>query len=334
MNAVSCLILLLLCSSLFVDAAKLTYPLKVAYLDQIDCCAPQNTILDAVNAGFNVIVLAFYQSSTGPADGALSWSERMDNATRIATMEKVHAAGAVLTVSLGGANDQRWESTDAKQLASTIANWAKEFDLDGVDFDLEHFGGFGAINNNDNATVAWFSELITTTRSILGPEGVISYAPLPPWFGPIGMPKCTADNQKNCTWVGPSGGMTAVYKEVGDDIDYFFAQFYNQGSCYTTETGLFTESGPSCTTSGAYYPYTSVKEIADGGVPLNKIVVGKPVDARSAGSGYVDPATLHTWFQSSGKAIGWNSGAGIWEWLDVTGSEAIPWLNAVYPPSQ
>lgn len=108
----------------------------------------------------------------------------------------------------------------------------------------------------------------------LGPEGVISYAPLPPWFGPIGLPKCTTANQQNCTWVGPSGtfflrfraanfprsssrvskicafrvsfrfaslftlrilgGMTAVYKAVRNDIDYFFAQFYNQGACYTT----------------------------------------------------------------------------------------------------
>lgn len=327
------MILLLASYLVLIDAAKLTYPLKVAYLDQVDCCAPQNTILAAVNAGYNVIALAFYQSATGPADAALSWSERMDNATRVSTIEKVHAAGAVVTVSLGGANDQHWESMDAKSLATTIANWANENYLDGVDFDLEHFGGFGAINNNDNDTIAWFSELITTTRSILGPEGVISYAPLPPWFGPIGLPKCTTPNQQNCTWVGPSGGMTAVYKEVGEDIDYFFAQFYNQGACYTTEAGLFTASGPSCTTPGAYYPFTSVKEIADSGIPLSKIVVGKPVDENAAGSGYVDPSTLHTWFQSSGKAIGWNTGAGIWEWLDVTGNEAIPWLDAVYPPN-
>jgi len=330
MTTLSCL-LLLLGTSLLVGAAKLTYPLKVAYIDQIDCCAPQNTIIDAVNAGYNVIALAFYQTNTGPADAAYSWVERVDNATRVSTMEKVHAAGAVVTVSLGGANDQQWERADATQLATTIANWAKEYYLDGVDFDLEHFGGFGAINNNDNDTIAWFVELITTTRSILGPEGVISYAPLPPWFGPIGMAKCTTANQQNCTWVGPSGGMSAVYAKVGNDIDYFFAQFYNQGACYTTEAGLFTESGPSCTTGGAYYPYTSIKEIADTGVPLNKIVVGKPVDARMAGSGYVDPVTLHSWFQSSGAALGWNTGAGIWEWWDVTGSEAIPFMNTLYP---
>jgi hypothetical protein len=44
----------------------------------------------------------------------------MDNATREATMAKIHAAGAVLTVSLGGANDQRWESTNANTLATTV----------------------------------------------------------------------------------------------------------------------------------------------------------------------------------------------------------------------
>lgn len=331
MRTSACLLLVLASCLLSVDAAKLNLPLKVAYLDQIDCCNPGNTVIDAANAGYNVIILAFQQTGTGPADGAYSWSQRMDNATRAATIAKAHAAGAVVTVSLGGANDQRWEEADAKSLATYIANWANEYDLDGVDFDLEHFGGFGAINNNDNETIAWFVDLITTTRSILGENKVISMAPLPPWFGPIGMPKCTTANEQNCTWVGPSGGLTAVYKEVGQEIDYFFAQFYNQGVCYTTEEGLFTASGPSCTTGGAYYPYTSVKEIADGGIPLTKIVVGKPVDERAAGSGYVDPATLHTWFQGAGKAINWNTGFGIWEWLDVTGSEAIPFLNAVYP---
>jgi len=314
-----------------VSASKLSYPIKVAYLDQVDCCAPQNTILDAVSGGYNVIVLAFYQSATGPADAALSWSQRMDNDTRVATIAKVHAAGAVVTVSLGGANDQRWEETDAKTLATTISNFVNDYDLDGVDFDLEHFGGFGAINNNDNDTITWFSELVTTTRSIIGQEKVISFAPLPPWFGPIGMQKCTTAGQLNCTWVGPSGGMSAVYKQVGNNIDYFFCQFYNQGNCYTTESGLFTASGPGCTTGGAYYPYTSVNEIAESGVSLSKIVVGKPVDQTAANGGYVAPATLHSWFQSSGKAIGWNTGVGIWEWLDVTGSEAIPFIEAVYP---
>ncbi len=44
----------------------------------------------------------------------------MDNATRISTIEKAHAAGAFITVSLGGSNDQRWETTDAKSLATTV----------------------------------------------------------------------------------------------------------------------------------------------------------------------------------------------------------------------
>lgn len=38
------------------------------------------------------------------------------------------------------------------------------------------------------------------------------------------------------------------------------------------------------------------------------LTVGTPVDQNSAGSGYVAPATLHTWFQNTGQAIGWNTG--------------------------
>jgi len=278
-----------------------------------------------------VIALAFYQTATGPSDAALSWSQRMTNATQIATIEKVHALGAVVVVSLGGANDQQWPRYDGYDLGVKIAQWAVTYHLDGVDFDLEHFGTFAAVNGSEEATVIWFSQLVKGTRSILGSNGVVSFAPLGPWFGPIGTQKCTSSGQKNCTWVGPSGGMSGVYRNVGSEIDYFFSQFYNQGACYTTEAGLFTESGPSCTTGGAYYPGTSVAEVHATGIPLNKIVIGKPVDLRAAASGYVDPSTLHTWILNSGAPLGWNAGVGIWEWLDVTGSEAIPWLKAVYP---
>jgi len=237
-------------------------------------------------------------------------------------------------ISLGGANDQQWERANAHDLGTKIATWAVANHLDGVDVDLEHFGGFAAINNSDKDTVVWFSDLVHSMRSVLGPNGIISFAPLAPWFGPVGMQKCATQGQKNCSWVGPSGGMTAVYNSVGSDIDYFFVQFYNQGQCYTTEAGLFTESGPSCTTPGAYYPYTSVKEIHDAGVAYSKIVVGKPVNTNLAASGYVQPATLHNWFVNAKNSFGWNAGAGIWEWIDVFGSEAIPWIKAVYPSSE
>ena len=50
----------------------------------------------------------------------LYFNKGVDNETRVATMAKIHEAGAVVTVSLGGANDQHWESMDAKALATTV----------------------------------------------------------------------------------------------------------------------------------------------------------------------------------------------------------------------
>jgi hypothetical protein len=65
------------------------------------------------------------------------------------------------------------------------------------------------------------------------------------------------------------------------NISFSFERYYFEIICYIflllllNEAGLFTASGPGCTGANAYYPQTSVQEIATGGVPLSKIVIGK-----------------------------------------------------------
>lgn len=74
-------------------------------------------------------------------------------------------------------------------------------------------------------------------------------------------------------------------------IDFYFLQYYNQGlTSYDTYEELFTR-----TTQGAF-PGTSVKEIASRGVPMNKLIVGKPIMHYDAtNTGWVDQGTLGTW---------------------------------------
>ena len=78
-------------------------PLRVIYVDylNVDYNDPTQTVLQAVSAGFNVIILAFYISSSGPADMALAW-QGVPAASKQATMNAVHAAGAIVMVSFGG----------------------------------------------------------------------------------------------------------------------------------------------------------------------------------------------------------------------------------------
>ena len=107
------------------------------------------------------------------------------------------------------------------------------------------------------------------------PDTILAHAPQAPYF--------SATYYKN-------NGYNKVHKEVGSMIDFYFVQFYNQGdTSYETYTELFTKAtGP--------FAGTSVKEIASRGVPLQKIVVGKPiVKADAVNSGYVAQSDLGAW---------------------------------------
>jgi len=187
--------------------------------------------------------------------------------------------------------------------------------LDGVDFDLENFWpGFKAGSLNANQTIEWVADITNACRNTLGSSLIVTHAPQAPYFGPNG-----ATN----TWAGPLGGYTAVYKKA-PSINFFNVQFYNQGaSLYVDYNGLFIQSG------GSTFPKTAVKEIADAGIPLSKIVVGKYITTADASNGFVAPATLHTFFQQAQKDLGWNAGVMAWTYQNT--ATVAAWIHAVYP---
>ena len=81
-------------------------------------------------------------------------------------------------------------------------------------------------------------------------------------------------------------------------------QFYNQG-LYGDCTGLLTKSG------GAF-PGSSLFEIPKHGIPLNKLVIGKPATAADGTNGYMSPGTLGQCVKKA-KAKGWNGGVMVWQ---------------------
>jgi len=98
-------------------------------------------------------------------------------------------------------------------------------------------------------------------------------------------------------------------------IDFYFVQFYNQGDTrYDTYDELFIKST-------GYFAGTAVKEIASRGIPLQKIVVGKPlVPTDATNTGFVKQADLGTWTARAYDEIGWFAGAGHWQFKsDLTG---------------
>jgi len=222
-------------------------------------------------------------------------------------------------VSLGGATDTPF-SHDPYTLGQQVGQWALSQALDGVDFDVENLvQGFKGGSLSDAQTVDWMVKVTQGTYAAMGNGSVISHAPQAPYFGPIG---------NSQTWTGSTGGYTSVYQKVGNLITFFNVQFYNQGpSCYTDYNGLFISSGASC----PVFPYTAVMEIAKGGIPLTKIVVGKPVTSADASNGWISGSTLNSLFKQAGSDIGWNAGVMGWVWNDA--STLTNWIQSIYSGS-
>ncbi|KAI0272598.1 glycoside hydrolase family 18 protein [Gloeopeniophorella convolvens] len=250
--------------------------------------------------GFNTFILSFLLVS-GAADQALEWQE-ISASDRSSIKSQYASAGIKLLVSAFGSTDAPTsEGKDPVATANTMAAWVKQYSLDGIDVDYEDFNAF---DGSSGSAVTWLESFTKQLRTQL-PQGtyILTHAPVAPWF-------------QSGAWAG--GGYLAVDKAVGSLIDWYNVQFYNQGSTmYTTCTNLLTQSG------GAY-PGSSVFEIAANGVPLNKIVIGKPGNSGDADSGYMSPSTLAGCL-STAKSQGWNAGAMTWEYPDAGAS----WISTV-----
>ena len=135
------------------------------------------------------------------------------------------------------------------------------------------------------------------------PNHTITHAPQAPYF--------STERYKN-------GGYVNVHRQVGHLIDFYNVQFYNQGdTTYDTYEKLFV-------TSGGHFPGTSVKEISQKGVPLEKIVVGKPVTTADAyNTGYMDQQTLGNALVRAYNEGHWYAGIMLWQFQSDKGGLCV-----------
>ncbi|KAG2050103.1 glycoside hydrolase [Suillus hirtellus] len=248
-------------------------------------------------SGFNVFALSFLLEY-GAADQAQEWEE-LTAAQRASILSEYDAAGISLIVSLFGSTETPTSSGyDPIDTANTMAAWVIEYGLQGVDIDYEACcmmsdNDFAAFDAGTGAAEQWLGNFTTQLRTQL-PQGqyILTHAPVAPWFSPD-------------MWGG--GGYLWVNSMVGDMIDWYNVQFYNQGTTeYTTCNGLLYSSS-------TLWPESALFQIADSGVPLDKLVIGKPATAAQATNGYIDPSLLASCV-SSAYASGWDGGVMVWEY--------------------
>ncbi|KAJ7612700.1 glycoside hydrolase family 18 protein [Roridomyces roridus] len=277
-------------------------PVWVAYFDRFVSSNSLPAVSDL--SGFNVFALSFIYSSS-LVDNAITWTQ-IDATTRANTKSQYAAAGISLIVSAYGSGPNPTSAGDDPTAAANfISNYVKTYGLDGVDVDYEDFG---AIETAGTA-VAWLSTFTRALRAQL-PQGqyILTHAPVAPWFSP---------------GLWPGNGYLGVHAAVGGLIDWYNIQFYNQGSDYTTCDGLLQ-------TSSSQWPQSAVFQIANSGVPLNKLVIGKPATVGDSTTGYMDPGTLAGCLAQA-KNSGWSAGAMTWQypngnsaWITQVRSQSFP----------
>jgi chitinase len=258
---------------------------------------------------YNYLLWAFWQTTTGPADIAELWNRptryfgtdtvfgSTDESIRTGLLSKFHEAGKKVLVSAFGANDLP-DSKDATTVCRSLGQYVLDTKLDGVDLDYENSAAMEAGTAED-----WLITCTRVLRSMLPREQgyIITHAPQAPYF---------MDGKY------PKGAYKTIHATVGDLIDWYNIQFYNQDTTrYDTYDTAFVRST-------GWSPGTAVYEIADRcGVPLDKIVFGKPASPGAAyNTGYVAPATLQAMVQKAQAARAWNAGVMFWQYRDEQAS--------------
>ncbi|WWC65693.1 uncharacterized protein I303_108314 [Kwoniella dejecticola CBS 10117] len=242
-----------------------------------------------VLSNFNRLILAFWMTNQGAVDNAQFW-EQLDSNTRQKTLTEYHNAGIALMVSAFGSTDSPTSNgADPTQTAQQLAQWVKDYGLDGVDIDYEDMPAM-----NSAQAVSWIVTFQKELRRQLPAPYIISHAPVAPWF-------TSAKDYSD-------GAYVSIHRQTGDGIDFYNIQFYNQGD------GVYEDCKTLLFNSGNDWPSTSVFEInSSAGLPLDKIVIGKPLDEGAAANGFVDPSVLNKCV-SQAQAKGWNAGVMFWEW--------------------
>lgn len=271
---------------------------RVIYVDS-DITWSDNGFFDIdipaiVSAGYTHVILAFLiilpqdPMKVIAYDSAAIWLSKSQDEIKSL---KAKYPSTKFMVSFGGATVDIGQlytafGDEPKALADQLAAFVNQGLFDGIDLDLEGYPP-------DSASLQQFTiDLSNAIRESL-PKTLISHAPQAPYFG---------------------SAFNGLYHNIdkATTIDFYNIQYYNQGpNEYLTYETIFIDSGMN-------QPLTAITQINSGSgyepIPLDKIVLGKPVRKDDANNGYIDPSVLWQYIDQYdsviGGVMGWQYHAG------------------------
>ena len=213
---------------------------------------------------------------------------------------------AIMASAFGATGTPIAQNLDPTDAAQALAQFVVDNKLDGADVDHEEAKYYLQPPAKDMTYVSRAAEWITEfTRALRDAFNSAEAAGNPPPCSKLGGPQ---HYQITHAPQAPQFGQRCNYtyrdidQRVGDLIDFYNVQFYNQNiSSYDTYKSLAETSGFGMWKGPKYdvFPCTAIYQLASPtlyfkeGIPLKRIVVGKPVLTTDLGNtGYVEQDAL------------------------------------------
>ena len=240
-----------------------------------------DTFKKIVNAGFNVIILSFYILS-GPADWTITWKQ-LSNDEKGRIKSYLAKNNVLLLASWGGSTGggsgpNKCDWTWVVSMLNRSENM-KDLQYDGIDLDFEWITQTGP----NQGCMAVINTIYNTVESQYGgSDFIFTSAPQTPYF--------------SSNWALDYFSLEKTYPTM---FDWYNIQFYNNGETDMTIT------------------QTIANDIKNGGIPPEKIVVGK-CNQGCAAEYFVGGKTLLDWTKTQGYR-----GVMLWEWY----GNAAQWFS-------
>jgi len=248
--------------------------------------------LDQVDPRYPVIEVAFAEPVVGSTSNMQFAPAEVSQATLIAQMQTLQAAGKKVLISIGGANATVQLNNDAHRdefINSTLAI-LNTFGFDGMDLDLEGAsvsitGGTIAmpIDQSIVRLIAAVNSIATQYETLHGHHMMLTMAP-----------ETAFVQGGQSAFGGIWGAYLPLIDALRDRLDILQVQLYNSGSMYGIDGGIYDQATADfivSQTEAVIHGFDTGGGHFDG-LPPEKVAVALPACMAAAGGGYTLPTVV------------------------------------------